>query len=82
MVAVPELEREKGCFSLISPVGVVAGATSTPLGDSRSTSNPSGGPEASPHLFFTGRSSGGSELLGCALLLGRDDVAVQDNLVS
>ena len=76
MVAVPEREREKGYFSLISPVGVVAGATSTTLGDSQSTSNTSGGPQTSPHLFFTGRSSGGSELLGCALLLGRDDVTV------
>ena len=30
---VVELEREKDTFSLISPIGVVAGATSTPLGD-------------------------------------------------
>ena len=30
---VVELEREKDSFSLISPIGVVAGATSTPLGD-------------------------------------------------
>ena len=29
-----EQEREKGSFSLISPIGVVAGATSTPLGNS------------------------------------------------
>ena len=62
MVEMPE--REKDYFSLISPTGVVAGATSTLLGDSRSSSNASGGPEASPHLFFTGRSIGGSELLG------------------
>ena len=32
-VELPEREREKGSFSLISPIGVVAGATSTPLGD-------------------------------------------------
>ena len=30
---VVELEREKDTFSLISPIGVVAGATSTPLED-------------------------------------------------
>ena len=30
---VVELEREKDTFSLISPIGVVAGATSTPQGD-------------------------------------------------
>ena len=30
---VVELEREKDSFSLISLIGVVAGATSTPLGD-------------------------------------------------
>ena len=29
---VVELEREKDTFSLISPIGVVAGATSTPAG--------------------------------------------------
>ena len=33
VVELPELEREKGMFSLISPIGVVAGATSTLLGD-------------------------------------------------
>ena len=75
-----EREKEKGPFSLISPVGVVAGATSTPLGNRRRSPESSGGSEAPPHLFFTWRSSWGSELLGCALLLGRYDVAVQDNL--
>ena len=34
MVEMPEWEREKENFPLISPIGVVAGATSTPLGDS------------------------------------------------
>ena len=34
MVKMPEREREKDYFSLISPIGVVAGATSTLLGDS------------------------------------------------
>ena len=34
MVEIPEREREKDYFSLISLIGVVAGATSTPLGDS------------------------------------------------
>ena len=35
--------------------------------------------EAPPHLLFTWQSNWGSELPGCALLLGRDDVAVQDD---
>ena len=77
---VVELEREKDSFSLISPIGVVAGATSTPLGDCWRSPESSGGFEAPPHLFLTWRSCCVSELLGCTLLLGRDDVAVQEDL--
>ena len=58
---------------------MVAGATSTLLGNRWRSPKSSGGSEAPPHLFFTWRSYWGSELLGCALLLGRDDVAVQDD---
>ena len=69
----------KWLFTLISPIGVVARATSTPLGCRWCSSYASGGSEAPPHLFFARRSRSGPELLGWALLLGGDDVAVQNN---
>ena len=67
-------------LSLISPIGVVAVATSATLGDSRSSPDASGGSESPLHLLFTWRRDFGSELFGCDLLLRGDGVTVQDDL--
>ena len=74
-----EEKGDKGAFSLVSPVGVMAVATPALLGDSRGSPNTSRCSETPPRLFFTWRSRLGLGLFGSGLLLCGDGVTVQDD---